>query len=322
MKNVTILGGLGYIGCCLTEILIEHDYNVTILDSCLFSQSHLINKFNQNKCKLIIGDVRHAEHLARAIKGANVVVNLSGLVGDPACDIDPEETWLTNIEASHLIADISNYFNVEKNLFSSSCSVYGSSLTDTYLNEGSHLNPVSLYARSKIQSEKIFSEKLNGVYSCLRLATVFGHSIRMRFDLVINLFMIKAMKENKIDVFGGNQYRPFIYTYDVAKAFYLLIKSDARYIDREIFNLCCDSIKIKDLGLLIKEELPELSVNLVEVKEDERNYKVSNEKIRELLGFKPEYDLKMGIKEIIKYINKYQFNDWSCNNIYYNTKRK
>lgn len=316
--KVAVLGGLGYIGSYVTTLLVNQGYDVNVLDCAFFGHSHLDDVLNKPNCTFIKGDIRRVDDLAKALKGADCVIHLAGLVGDPACILSEEQTWLYNVESSNLIADLCNYYKVKRLVFASSCSVYGASSADVVLNTGSYLNPISLYAESKIQSEKIFFENIENECIILRLSTVFGYSPRMRFDLVANLFTIKAIKEHKLQVYGGTQFRPFIHCVDAAAAFVLVANYQGeKSINRQIFNVNVDNISIKDLGELVKNIVPDTELELVDIKEDDRNYKVSGQKIRLLLGFYPVYSLAGGIKTMAKKIEENGFDDWNINKTKY-----
>jgi nucleoside-diphosphate-sugar epimerase len=316
--KIAVLGGLGYIGSHLTHLLVSQQHDVVILDCAFFGHEHLNNDLNQPNCKFIKGDIRRGDDLAKVFKGTDCVIHLAGLVGDPACKLSEEQTWLYNVESSNLIADLCNYYNVKRLIFASSCSVYGAAPSDILLNTGSFLNPVSLYAESKIQSEKIFFDNMKNECMILRLSTVFGYSPRMRFDLVANLFAIKALKERKLQVYGGTQFRPFIHCYDAAMAFFKVATyKGEKNLNRQIFNVNVDNISIRDLGELVTQIVPDTELELVDVKEDDRNYKVSGQKIRWLLGFYPRYSLSGGIVSMIRDIEKYGFDDWNTNKIKY-----
>jgi len=316
--NVTVLGGLGYIGTHLVSLLLSNNYKVTILDNETFGWKHASHLIMDDNCRYITGDIRNSSDLAISIKDADAIIHLAGLVGDPACSVDEDDTWLNNTLSTRLIADIANYYNVKKLIFASSCSVYGASPGNFILNEGSYLNPVSTYAKTKIDSERILFENFNGVATALRLATVFGFSLRMRFDLVVNIFTINAIKTGKIEVFGGTQFRPFIHCHDAARAFFKVLEyKDVKKINNEVFNICVESLSIKDLGSKVASLIPDTEINYVTVKEDDRNYKVSAEKAEWILDYKPLTTVSDGIVDMYKKL-KGGFEDWKTNKIYYN----
>jgi len=319
MKTITVLGGLGYIGSHLCEILLNQGYKVVNLDIELFGWKHC-KLFEHENFIHIRGDARSSADLAVAIRDSDIVVNLAGLVGDPACSLNLDETWLHNVVSSNTIAEVCDYFNVERLIYASSCSVYGAAPSDITLNEGSYLNPVSLYARTKIKSEEIFLEKFSGIASIIRLATVFGYSERMRFDLVVNGFTIRALKGLPIEVYGGNQFRPFIHCFDAARAFLALVEEkEVKHIDNEIFNICAENISIVNLARKVKEIVGG-DIKFVNVKEDDRNYQVSSEKARWLLDYEPVYDLEIGIKDMVENLKDKVYDDWEKNDLYYNHK--
>ena len=313
IMKITILGGAGYIRTHLIKILLGQKHKVSVLDRMIFGEKPVDDFKGDPNFILVRGDIRNIRDVSRSVGGAETVIHLAGLVGDPACQVDEDITWSHNTESSVVIADVCNYYKIERLLFASSCSVYGAAPSEIILNEGSYKNPVSLYAQTKIDSEQIFAEKFNGVYSALRLATVFGYSRRMRFDLVANLFTIKAMKEGKISVFGGTQYRPFIHCYDVARAFDALVNAPSEKIDREVFNVSCENYTIRGLAEVVQkvvEQYVPCKLELVKQKEDNRNYKVSSEKINWILKFKPKTSMINGVEGMVAMIKKKGYKDW------------
>lgn len=306
-KTVTVLGGAGYIGSWLTRFLLEEDYDVTVLDLFLFGRRHFDPLLEQHpNLRVKEGDMRNASDLAAVVRDADVVVNLGGLVGDPACSLDVDETWLHNIATTNLLVDVCNHFRTNRLLFASSCSVYGAAPSDMVLNEGSRKFPVSLYARTKIESEKIFEQKFNGTYASVRLGTVFGTSLRPRFDLVVNKLTAEAVCKGKFTIFGGRQYRAFTSAYDAAMAFKTLIEADEGRIDRDAFNICVESINMIELGHKITGIIPDSKAEFVTTKEDDRNYRVSSEKIQQLLGFECRYSVSEGISMLADWVREHR----------------
>lgn len=304
-KTVTVLGGAGYIGSWLTRFLLEEDYDVTVLDLFLFGRRHFDSLLDQHpNLRVIEGDMRNASDLAAVVRDSDVVVNLGGLVGDPACSLDADETWLHNIATTNLLVDVCNHFRTNRLLFASSCSVYGAAPSDMVLNEGSRKFPVSLYAHTKIESEKIFEQKFKGTYASVRLGTVFGTSLRPRFDLVVNKLTAEAVSKGKFTIFGGRQYRAFTSAYDAAMAFKTLVEADEGRIDREAFNICVESINMIELAHKITGVIPDSKAEFVTTKEDDRNYKVSSEKIKQLLGFECRYSVSEGISMLADWVRE------------------
>ena len=305
-KNILVTGGAGYIGIHLVQMLLDDDYNVTILDNFTFGKSSINHIINHPKLTVIEGDVANIKDLVKAVKNNRYVVALAAIVGDPASSIDAEETLNLNYESSKILTEICNFYEVEKLVFASSCSVYGAS-TSGYLTEDSPLNPVSLYARTRIYSENYIldNSKITSP-TILRLSTVFGFSPRMRYDLVVNTLLIRALKDKKFSVFGGDQWRPFVHCYDVARAFKLAIESDRKATHKQIFNVGSDDMNftIDQIGDKVSAKFPHAKYNTVDEDVDKRNYKVSFDKITTKLGFEKKYDIEMGLNEMIEKINE------------------
>ena len=305
-KNILVTGGAGYIGIHLVQMLLDDDYNVTILDNFTFGKSSINHIINHPKLTIIEGDVANIKDLVKAVKNNRYVIALAAIVGDPASSIDAEETLNLNYESSKILTEICNFYEVEKLVFASSCSVYGAS-TSGYLTEDSPLNPVSLYARTRIYSENYIldNSKITSP-TILRLSTVFGFSPRMRYDLVVNTLLIRALKDKKFSVFGGDQWRPFVHCYDVARAFKLAIESDRKATHKQIFNVGSNDMNftIDQIGDKVSAKFPHAKYNTVDEDVDKRNYKVSFDKITTKLGFKKKYDIEMGLNEMIEKINE------------------
>lgn len=324
-QKVSVLGGAGYIGSWLTRFLLESGYDVTVLDLFLFGRGHfnpLVERYPNLRVKS--GDMRNASDLAAVVADADVVVNLGGLVGDPACSLDQSETWLHNIATTRLIVDVCNYFRTKRLLFASSCSVYGAAPTGMELNEGSRKFPVSLYARTKIESEKIFEREFDGTYASVRLGTVFGTSLRPRFDLVVNKLTAEAVSQGRFTIFGGKQFRAFTSAHDAAMAFKTLVEADADLIGNEAFNISVESINMIELAQLITSIVPGSRAEFITTKEDDRNYRVSSDKIRHLLGFECAYSIADGIATLADWVreNRPDYNHPIYHNHMYRTHER
>jgi dTDP-4-dehydrorhamnose reductase len=191
-RKVLVIGGAGYIGSALVEVLLQHELKVSVLDALHFGEEALARVAGHPNLMLIREDFRHIEVLTRAMGGVGAVIHLGGLVGDPACAVDTDLTVDVNVTATKVIGEIAKARGVRRFIFASSCSVYGA--CDEIVDEGSHFNPQSLYARSKVASEAVLGA-LNSrefAVTCLRFATIYGISGRTRFDLVVNLLCAKG----------------------------------------------------------------------------------------------------------------------------------
>jgi len=304
--RVLVTGGGGYIGNYVVEHLLENDHDVRVLDSFLFGDSALDPFRDHERLDVREGDIRHIDDLSYAMEDRDAVIHMAGIVGDPACSVNEQATQAVNIEATKSLVEICKLHDIERLIFASTCSVYGASEL-MELNEGSYLNPLSLYAESKIDSEEIIFHETHGGFTDsditathLRLGTIFGWSRRMRFDLVVNLLTAKAMLENDIPVYGGEQYRPLVHVEDAARAFVAAVEAPEELVDHQIFNVGDNDLnyQIKEVGRIVEDSVDGAEVRFVEHREDERTYRVSFDKIDYLLGWEAQKSLEDGVREI------------------------
>jgi lipopolysaccharide/colanic/teichoic acid biosynthesis glycosyltransferase/nucleoside-diphosphate-sugar epimerase len=297
---VLVTGGAGYVGSHLVRKLLQQNYRVRVLDNFLYGDHGLRGIAGHPRLEVVEGDVRHLETLTRATKGVSGVVALAALVGDLACELDPEETIATNYESTKLLADACRRQGVERLVFASSCSVYGAN-SDLALNEGSWLNPVSLYARTRIQAEEILLQHVDLFdIVILRLATVFGLSPRMRFDLLVNTITLHAVVNRKIAVFGGEQWRPNLHVQDAADAFMLALEAPREKAHKGIFNVGSNdsNYTVLQIAKLVKGHVPQAVLEIKPNLTDQRNYRVAFDKIHHVLGFRPLFTVEHGVREI------------------------
>lgn len=312
-QKILVIGGAGYIGSVLVEKLLRKGYKVRVLDLLLYGENPICN-FEGENLEFIRGDCRNEETIKQVLDGVDAVVHLGEIVGDPACSINESFTIETNYLATHRIVEQCMKNQINRLIFASSCSVYGQN--DHEINEESELNPVSLYARCKIESEKaILSYGSNNFCpTILRLATVHGKSYRQRFDLVVNLLTIKALAEKKIKIFGGVQWRPFISVKDVCEGIIQVLHTDREKVKNQVFNLgdSRENYQLSQIGMIIKNILPEVEIEYLKDQIDKRNYRVSFEKIRKHLGFSVEYKLADTIKDFVTaYRQENLFHDYN-----------
>jgi nucleoside-diphosphate-sugar epimerase len=296
---VLVTGGAGYVGSWLVRRLLEREYRVRVLDGFLYGDHGLRDVQDHPRLELIEGDIRHVGTVTRAAKNVSGVIALAALVGDAACDLDPEETVGINYDSVRVLADVCRRHEVPRLVFASSCSVYGAN-SELVLNEGSWLNPVSLYARTRILSEEaLLRDEALGVV-ILRLATVFGLSFRMRFDLLVNTLTLHAAANGKMNVFGGNQWRPNLHVQDAADAFVAALEAPAERVNRGIFNVGANENNhtILEVAEKVRKFLPNSGLEIKGDQVDARDYRVSFDKIHQVMGFKPRFRVEDGIREI------------------------
>ena len=320
IRKVLVIGGAGYIGSVLVRDLLDSQYEVRVLDQLLFSDESIRDLNDHPGFELIRGDFRHVDMVVKAVKGVDAVIHLGAIVGDPACAVDEEITVQTNYAATALVAEVCKGSGVSRMLFASTCSVYGT--TEHLVDEKSELNPVSLYATTKIDSEKILLTARDDYFhpTVLRLGTAYGWSHRPRFDLVVNLLTAKAYFDKKIVIYNGEQWRPFVHIKDISRAFVVMLDAPLSVVSGEIFNVGSYemTLSLADVGETIRQIVS--SVDMVaETNSDVRNYRVSFDKIHTVLGFTSQVSLLDGIREICEALNVGRVTDYA-DPVYHNHK--
>ena len=281
--NVLITGGLGYIGSVLYEILQEEGWNVEILDNHLYKELKPTNPF-------IDVDIRDKDILKKHIQNYDVIVNLAAVVGDPACLIDTNLAIDINCIGTRYIAELCNKFN-KKIVHISTCSIYGSE-PNVIVKEEDEGFPIDFYGQTKYTQERIVRDICHDNFCVLRLGTAYGLSPRMRYDLVVNTFAARAIKFNKITVFGGEQERPFVHIRDISRAIVHVIKNDLT----GVFNVRGDNLSLLKLSEIVKEITScqvEINTNIT----DNRSYMVDSTKLLST-GFEFRYHIADAIEEI------------------------
>lgn len=298
--RVLITGGAGYIGSIATRLFLSKGVKVSVLDNLLFGGEALVDLFKNPNFKFIYGDIRKNTDLESTLKNVDVVINLAALVGEPLCLKYPKLAQETNYQAACAIGDMTKKSGVTKYIFVSTCSNYGIN-TDNEATEETAVNPLSLYAETKIKAEKYILNLASESFApiVVRFATVFGISPRMRFDLLVNEFTKQAYLKKKITVYKPEVFRPIIHVDDAAEALLLLAKTSKK-INGEIFNIGLGNYQKKEIIKKIAAFIPALKVKLISLASDKRDYRVSFEKAKKKLGFKAKRTLDEGIKETIQ----------------------
>jgi nucleoside-diphosphate-sugar epimerase len=312
ITNVLVIGGAGYIGSALLPKLLANGYNVRTLDLLLYGIEPIESVMTHPHLKVIQGDFLQMDEVVRAMRDVDAVIHLGAIVGDPACKLCTGLTIEENLIATRMIAEVACCMNVNRMIFASTCSVYGAS--DEVLDERSSLKPVSLYASSKVASEKVLLSMEDPAFApiILRFGTVYGLSGRTRFDLVINLLTAKAVIERQITVFGGDQWRPFVHVDDVALAVLTVLEAPLPLVRGQIFNVGSNeqNYTIRQVAEIIQSIIPEAEIVDVEGGSDPRNYCVNFNKIQKTLGFTPQWTVERGVQQVLDAIMSGQIENY------------
>jgi nucleoside-diphosphate-sugar epimerase len=297
--KILVTGGAGYIGSVLCRMLIEKGFDVICLDRFFFGFDSI--EEIRDKIKIVKEDIRWFN--SNILKGIDAVIDMASLSNDPSGELDPQKTLEINYEGRVRVARLSKKYGVKKYVLASSCSVYG--FQEGILTEESALNPLTTYAKANVLAEKeiLSLADKSFVATALRQATVYGFSYRMRFDLAINGMVLGFYKNGKIPIMrDGKQWRPFVHVKDTSNAFIKVLEAEPELVNGQIFNVGSEeqNFQIFELAKLIAE-----SINIPFNYEwygspDNRSYKVSFKKIKEVLNFKPQYTPREGAKEVFE----------------------
>ena len=299
MAKILVTGGAGYIGSVLIPELLRAGHEVTVLDNFMYGQTPLLDVCNYKTFTVVRGDARDEKIIAKHIQNKDFIIPLACLVGAPLCDKDPIAARTTNLEAIELILKLRS--KSQKIIFPNTNSGYGRMAEGVaFCDETTPLDPISLYAKLKVEAEKKILESGNAI--TLRLATVCGISPRMRLDLLVNDFVYRAVNDGTVVLFEANFKRNYIHVRDVARAF-MHAMDNFETMKNQTYNVGLSDANLSKLELCeeIKKQLPKFIFIESKIGEDpdKRNYIVSNEKI-EKTGFKPQVSLQEGIAELIK----------------------
>ncbi len=293
---ILVTGGAGYVGAHLTRKLLARGHRVRVLDNFLYGHQAL-EHIDDPRLELQHGDICDPGALARAVDGARAVVALAAIVGDAACDLEPSRTMAINYESTRQTLEACRAARVERLVFASSCSVYGANGSDL-IHEQSQLNPVSLYARTRIMSEELLLAQADVDVIILRLATVCGVSPRMRFDLMVNTMTACAVAQGTIRVSGAKQWRPHLHVQDAADAF--LLAAETAPTREKIFNVGSDhqNYTIGEIAERVAAQRPGTQIEYAPNGHDLRSYRVTFDRIRTMLGFQARRTVDDAIVEV------------------------
>ena len=299
MSKILITGGAGYIGSMLCTKLLEAGHVVTAVDLLKYDKGSLNHLYFQKNFKLICEDIRKVSLMKKLIKQHDFIIPLAALVGAPLCEKFKKEALSTNLGSIKTLCNLTTKKN--KVIYLTTNSGYGIGEKNKYCDENSPLKPISLYGKTKCDGEDLVRSKVKN-HVCFRLATVFGHSYRMRSDLLVNNFVHTAIKKKKLTLFEPHFRRNFIHVRDVVNAIIFTMKN-FKQLKNNVYNLGLSSANISKIMLAkkIQKQYKKLSIKIVTNKKDpdKRDYFVSNKKI-EKKGFKAKISLEDGISELIQ----------------------
>jgi len=296
--EVLVTGGAGYIGSVLTELLLSRGMRVSVVDSFLYDQNSLMSLCCSDSLEIVRGDCRDEALMKTLIKGKDFLIPLAALVGAPICNRDKVGAATINRDAVQMLCRIAA--PEQKILYPVTNSGYGIGEKGKFCTEDSPLKPISFYGQTKVEAEKTVLERGNAI--TFRLATAFGASPRMRMDLLVNDFVYRAVIDRAVVIFEGHFKRNYIHVRDIARVFLHGIEN-FETMKNKPYNVGLEDANLSKIELcgVIRRVLPSFVHHESAIGEDpdKRDYIVSNARILST-GFKPEWDLERGVRELVK----------------------
>ncbi|WP_165223221.1 NAD-dependent epimerase/dehydratase family protein [Aquisphaera insulae] len=298
--KVFVTGHQGYIGSHLVDVLKQAGHSVVGADIGLFEGCgwEPLVKPDRHLNK----DVRQLE--PADLDGCDAVMHLAAISNDPMGDLNAQITFDINRDASIRLAKIAKQAGVPRYLFAGSCSVYGQG-EKLDLDEGDPLNPLTAYAKSKIDTEVAVSELADDAFTpvFLRNSTAYGHSPMLRIDLVVNNLLGSALSYGEIRIQSdGSPWRPLIHCRDIARAFVAMAEAPKDAVHNKAINVGANSenYQVRDVGNQVQRLIPSAKITYTgEVGADPRNYRVNFDLLYSLLpDFKLQYNLASGMEEL------------------------
>jgi nucleoside-diphosphate-sugar epimerase len=302
--DILVTGGAGYLGSTLVGLLLQAGQRVRVLDALLHGGESMLGAWHHPCFEFVYGDIRDRQKVRAALNDMEIVVHLAAIVGDPACARNPNDANEVNLSSSLMLLDECRRQGVRHLIFASTCSNYGKMPEEKeYVDENSRLAPLSVYAETKVQFERALLDGNMGESLCptlLRLATLYGVSTRMRFDLTVNEFTLDMITKKHLVVYGEQFWRPYVHVRDAARAICEVLSAPAAKVRGQIYNVGATSQNFRksEIVELVRVHAPDARIEYVKKADDPRSYRVSFEKIASQLNFRITRTVEDGIAEV------------------------
>lgn len=298
--KIVVTGAAGYIGAATVARLLAAGHLVTGLDCLRFGGAALLSSYLTGRFTLARGDIRDHSQVARVLEGADVVVHLAGIVGDPACAAEPDLAREVNLDATIALHAAAGQAGVRRFVFASTCSIYGH--CGQPADEAAPARPLSLYAQTKVDAETRLLDAAAGsmATTVLRFATVYGLAPRMRFDLVVNAFVAQALTSGRVRVFTPAAWRPLIHVADIAGAITSVVHAPVEAVSGQVFNTgSSDNWQLAEVARVVAEVCgPGIQIDITPAGADLRDYRISTAKLTGATGWKAGRRLRTGVEEL------------------------
>jgi nucleoside-diphosphate-sugar epimerase len=294
--KILVTGGAGYVGSVLVPKLLEQGHGVRVIDNLTFGGRGILPNFLNPDFEFVKGDVRDEGAMAEALKGVDVVIHLAAIVGAPACKKHPREAEEINFGSTQVLDRLRS---PEQAIFYASTGSNYGAVVGELCTEDTPLRPLTLYGKTKTDAEKLLLESGNSI--CFRYATAFGVSPRMRLDLLPNDFCYQAKVNRNLIIYEKSYKRTFIHVVDMARSFLFALENYDR-MKGQAYNVGDESMNFskEDIARKVKEKV-DYYLHFAEIgtDEDQRNYEVSYEKVREL-GYRTTIGIDAGLDELLR----------------------
>ena len=302
---VVVTGAGGYIGTVLVHQLLTRGYRVRALDTFFWGKSVLDEI--ESTIDVVKADIRAVE--PEHFDGALAVVHLAGLSNDPMANFRPDANWDINAVATERVLGAAIAAGVERFTFGSSASLYDGLGSDELHAEDAAIRPIGPYAESKHRAEQIILASAGKIcVTLLRQGTVYGHSPRMRFDLVVNTFVRAGLTNGEFTLHGsGNMWRPLVDVTDVALAHIAAIEGPMDRVSGHVFNVLHNNYRIAEVATLVQQGFARtgrrIEVRSVPAPPNVRDYRCDSTKIQEALQFQPSVSIDKAVEHMLKQLS-------------------
>ncbi|MEQ9489849.1 MAG: SDR family oxidoreductase [Alphaproteobacteria bacterium] len=303
MSRILITGGAGYVGSLLTPTLLDSGHHVTVYDILYFGSAHL--PLDHPNLTLVEADIRDTGRFAAACDTIDTVIHLACISNDPSFELDDNLSQSINFDCFEPMVAAAKAAGVNRFIYASTSSVYGVSESPE-VTEDHPLVPLTLYNKFKGLCEPLLFKHQSDDFVCvaIRPSTVCGYGPRCRLDLTVNILTNHAVNNNRITVFGGEQYRPNLHIKDMVRLYELLLILPAEKIQGETFNAGYRNLKVGDIAKIVKrvveQEFPDKPpIEIVTTEsDDKRSYRVTSTKIKDALGYEPVFTVEDAVRDL------------------------
>lgn len=302
--TVLVTGGLGYVGSALLPLLQSDDRvdEIRVLDSMATgSPQHLSETRLDDAFAFRQGDVRDTDDVTAVVDGVDAVIHLAAITGTESTHGRRDETLAVNRDGTETVLDAAVDAGVDSFAFASSCNVYGRTSQGKSVDESDPVDPRNPYAESKLDAEGLLEgARDRGMETtALRMSTNYGYAPGVRFNLVVNYFVFRALTGQPLTVYGdGTNWRPFIHVRDAARAFASAALDPDRW-PADVYNVGHDdeNYRISEIAEIVSEAVNPVDITYLEDEQPGPSYHVSFDSVAET-GFSPEFTLRDGVTEL------------------------